>query len=928
MLLIIEVIEKILMETGIFVPQDGKSGGINVPNNNSHLFQVDISGIHYSIVITRKSELIDGFIAAISQLKSSKTSHCILLACNYNTKGISAPSKRSGQLITRQIDTWFLDADQPPTCCKILLERLPAWINDQILRKSDNPEINPDMIIDLLQKLVTFASEHVTFGDNSIFNNVLSTETSQDDKLLKKIGAYLLINYQLFRRIISNFPCTNEYITKRAVNSATSSGRSVFESVIEVNDYLFDSRLTKTNESGIVLRSILDIIDCLKTEMIDQDLMGKVFHRLIPLNLRKNLAAYYTRALPASILAGLSITEPNCKVIDPACGSGTLLLEALKLKEQLAVNHLGTEYQPSIAEITGIDVMAFSTHLAALNLATHARSYFNNCIRIGVMDSTRVLHNTVIRENIYGNQWTVGRHDVVMMNPPFTKKQSLLVFGSDYREDLMERFQKDYNDLISHKSPLYQYFILVADRLLKKNGRIAAILPTTLLRAEDAEKLRKWLKEKYLIKYIIVRVDVPNFSEDTQFREMMFLADRAEAKSNTDNNDVNIVFIKKMDPCIIKMILNYDENQTPVDDELLKVKTIKQSNLCHLNFFKEIAFVSHELEAFWKKIRDKKCLVKLDPDRGSGRIKIRAKGTPTPSGMSFEKLSINSNNSLNNVLRSDRWIIEAVNSETSTLDIKHRKNGEILSVDSRFFVKHFRRCPYRDKMDINNLREFVVKNPDVKTLSRYLELSGVKSANWEKWNSFIDRGTSRLGFIDRIDVSAAGSCLLSWFSLKETAWGRIPASIGGLSVIEAKFLCLWFNSTFNFIQYLYIRNETRGAWIQLHKYIIEDILIPELSLACDFQKEIETLFDRVKDVRFPSIVKQFVMLSPGLSRYTEEKLLKLYPKFLDALNEGFTARNTIDAFFARILGISDDLDNIYPLILDELLILRKLLDKQ
>ncbi|MHA1450297.1 MAG: hypothetical protein ACTSP4_12845, partial [Candidatus Hodarchaeales archaeon] len=58
----------------------------------------------------------------------------------------------------------------------------------------------------------------------------------------------------------------------------------------------------------------------------------------------------------------------------------------------------------------------------------------------------------------------------------FTKKQSILVFGSNYRVDLQERFQKEYADLISYKSPLYQYFILIADRLLEKRGRIAAIL--------------------------------------------------------------------------------------------------------------------------------------------------------------------------------------------------------------------------------------------------------------------------------------------------------------------------------------------------------------------------------------------------------------------------------------------------------------------
>ncbi|MHA1166180.1 MAG: HsdM family class I SAM-dependent methyltransferase [Candidatus Hodarchaeales archaeon] len=924
----VDIIETILMDAGISISLESKFNKTTAPKGHSRQYQGVMSGKVFSIVITRRSELINGLINAISLIKSLESSHCILIVYNYSERVEYAPGKRTTKRKVNQIDSWFLRVNQPPNCHKIPLERLPSWINSQILNERDNTEIDSDLVIDCLQKLIAFINEHVISKDNLIFHNVLANDTNHDENLRKTIGAYLFINQLLLRRIISNLPDDGEYLTGEEMATAEINDKQVLRKIIENRELTINPSFTESNKSKTILRNINDIIDCLKPEMISQDLMGKVFHRMIPANLRKHLAAYYTKALPARILAGLAIDNPFSKIIDPACGSGTLLLEALKRKECLATVNTDSTYPSTVAEITGIDVMAFSTHLAALNLAIHTRSFFRDYIRIGIMDSTQVFHDTVIRDSVNGSQWIVGKHEVVIMNPPFTKKQSILVFGSNYRVDLQERFQKEYADLISYKSPLYQYFILIADRLLEKRGRIAAILPTALLRSKDAEKLRNWLKEKYLIKYIIVRIDAPNFSEDTQFREMIFIADKALNRQDANNNDVNIVFIKKLDSNIIKMIRDHTENQKVVNDEYFRMKTIKQLKLCQSNFFTEIAFVSSELEEFWKKISENKFLIKLDPNRGRGRIKIRAKGTPTPRGMSFEKLSINAKDSLNSVLRSDRWIIETKNSKTGIMEIKYRKSGEILTVDSQFFVKHFRRCPYRNKMDITELEEFVVKNPDVKALSRYLKLSGIKTDNWEKWNSFIKKGTSHLGFADRIDVSATGSCLLSWFSLEKTAWGRIPSSIGGLSVIEAKFLCLWFNSTFNFIQYLYIRNETRGAWMQLHKYIIEDILIPEMSLVNEYKDEIVRIFEKVKDTRFPPIVRQFVRLSREIGKNTEKLLQELYPEYQDELNNGFTARYMIDTFFARILKQSVDFGRIYPLVLNELLILRKLMDKQ
>ena len=83
--------------------------------------------------------------------------------------------------------------------------------------------------------------------------------------------------------------------------------------------------------------------------------------------------------------------------------------------------------------------MVFSVNLAALNLAIYTNPQERKFIRTGILDSTTISHTTAFHENSNEYQWQVGKQDIVLMNPPFTRKQSILAFGDGYREKLVQR---------------------------------------------------------------------------------------------------------------------------------------------------------------------------------------------------------------------------------------------------------------------------------------------------------------------------------------------------------------------------------------------------------------------------------------------------------------------------------------------------------
>ena len=118
------------------------------------------------------------------------------------------------------------------------------------------------------------------------------------------------------------------------------------------------------------------------------DLAGRIFNQLIAE--RKLLAAFYTRIPASTLFAGLALSSDRwrhvdwsapeklsqLRVIDPACGTGTLLMAAYR---HIVQNHLAASSGDSDDEtlhrslveevIMGTDVVQASIHLTAATLA-------------------------------------------------------------------------------------------------------------------------------------------------------------------------------------------------------------------------------------------------------------------------------------------------------------------------------------------------------------------------------------------------------------------------------------------------------------------------------------------------------------------------------------------------------------------------------
>jgi hypothetical protein len=139
--------------------------------------------------------------------------------------------------------------------------------------------------------------------------------------------------------------------------------------------------------------------------------------------------------------------------------------------------------------------------------------------------------------------------DLCIMNPPFTSsRQPNLLFGSTPEKDRiamqkrLKKLVKDCKIPANVTAGLSAVFVALGHKYLKEHGRLALVLPRSILGGVAWKKTRELLEQNYQVEYIIVshEPDHWNFSENTELSEVLIVA-RKLIKGTTANAHVTCV---------------------------------------------------------------------------------------------------------------------------------------------------------------------------------------------------------------------------------------------------------------------------------------------------------------------------------------------------------------------------------------------------
>ena len=306
------------------------------------------------------------------------------------------------------------------------------------------------------------------------------------------------------------------------------------------------------------------------------DALATIYQRLLSETYRKAYATFYTKLPAARLLAELAIETPKEKVVDPAEGTGSLLISSFYVRQWLALkpSTLGetlgrTEsiidyLSKNLLEKTyGMDALRVAVSLASGNLTIaslaipHERlNMYHTPVgtrRAGSLD-------LLIYPSLMPRELTqsLDAFDLVIMNPPFTRSDRIPSLIGDEARDKLRKTSlmfggKELKNVFI--AGLAKPFFALADKMLHAQGKIAAVLPTSMLNRPGWADVREGITHAYTIEYIVINwgLGTPNFSSDTQFREMLIVLKKGclvrpikvvnllEPVDNLDVGDITVI---------------------------------------------------------------------------------------------------------------------------------------------------------------------------------------------------------------------------------------------------------------------------------------------------------------------------------------------------------------------------------------------------
>ena len=307
------------------------------------------------------------------------------------------------------------------------------------------------------------------------------------------------------------------------------------------------------------------------------DVLAFMYQRLLSETYRKAYATFYTQLSSAYLLANLAIESENDKVIDPACGTGSLLVSTFFIKKRYALTSttvsnlldqklseplLDHVNKVLLADMYGIDALktavalsSSSLTLASLAIPRSRLEILHAPVGTDKAGSLDLLRMAVIKSDHGGITLSTkseeryekvsGSFDVVIMNPPFTRSDRVPnLIGDHARGDLARQRLRFGKNKITNLfvAGLAKPFLVLADKLCKHDGRIALVLPNSVLSRDGWADVRNGIADTYFIEYIVISYaeGAPNFSSDTQFREILLVLKKRRGKKENETCIVNL----------------------------------------------------------------------------------------------------------------------------------------------------------------------------------------------------------------------------------------------------------------------------------------------------------------------------------------------------------------------------------------------------
>ncbi len=652
----------------------------------------------------------------------------------------------------------------------------------------------------------------------------------------------------------------------------------------------------------IIIRDVLRKLNQFNFREVGRDILGRVYEKYLPPAERKRLGEFYTPIEVVRYILDAVGYIPDNKIedkllLDPACGSGTFLVEASKRlmkrydKKGLRLRDPGdceTILDAITSNIHGLDINPFACHIAEMNLlfnvidllyAAQRTGYKLKRFNISCTDSlvppeeeTAKIEEFVngrlkieAEEKQQARETKKKQFDFVVGNPPWG--------GILKREKgtLLDRRLRDLYVSATGKYDIYVIFIEKGIRWLKKGGKFGYIVQNRFLRADYGKKLREYILQTCKINKIVDFGDTKIFADATNYPCIITF----EKISPKENKIAYIEISKEADALTPDEVINFVKSLPPESKNYLSVISVWQKELKHISVWVPSQI---RINSIFGKVGRVKNLGELSKEIMQG-VTFGGKGSDSVFCINKKVLSrFGIENKLcKKVVKgrdiqkwriewTDRFLVYPYDLSGKRIDLKRYPN-------TLEYLKQFQNKLENRELDGKNI----------------LKWGKVWYSFWRARNPQIFEGAKivspRLSTTNRFTLDPSGN-----FYITDSAICIVPKNLNMkyiLGLLNSNLLTFFVKNTSPFVQgryYSYSRTYLERLPIKLPQSAkekrISDVVVRKVSQVLQFSQELNNLEKKIENFPEPYTGKNPKKLADRAERYnlTKDKYKISHPK--------------------------------------------------
>jgi len=457
------------------------------------------------------------------------------------------------------------------TVIDVILENIPSTSENLKRRTRANSRLDAEINDWWLSSASEYGYSPTTTKDKPFKFPTLS-------KVILTDWVFKIIFANIIKRYFNEAEAIESINFETSINDAKQVIIKISE---ECNFYnIFAANLAIEEISDTAWRQIIQLNQFLSSINID-GIEIEILHNLLQSSIlaakRKVAGQFATPKRLADLLVRLTIVDKQGMVIDPCCGTGTIINQAYLLKEEYEIPQ-----SEIIASIWASDKHSFPIQLATLSLAKS-----NNIGQIIKIFRADVIDLEVDQAIAFRNPndgalvyRQLPKFDFIVSNLPFIKSKEIKVLNPEITSinSFIQEHLRSAKSL-SGKSDIFAYIPFYLYKVLNDSGRVGLILSNAWLGTDYGEIFIDILQDFFKIEAVVIS-GLGKWFENADIVTTLLIASK---KAHGDNTDLN----EQVAFCTLQERIDNIDNIKQLSDNIILKRASEQLDI-QLYSFKQI----------------------------------------------------------------------------------------------------------------------------------------------------------------------------------------------------------------------------------------------------------------------------------------------------------------------------------------------------